>query len=388
MFLSHKIELRPTKRQEAFLLRSVGIRRFVYNKLVDYFGSNKVKYNRALALALLKNLKSEYPWISKVSSRTSRNVLDDFDCAMARFFKNVKRKGLPGFPKFKKKGVRDSFSIREKEKFDVVGKLLRIEKLKTRIKMRQGLRFKGVTKQCTISLRAGKWFVSVLVECESPVSAYIRKPSVGVDIGLKHLAVLSDGTVFKASCSLKNKINKLAKLQKKLAKQKLGSNRRSVTILRLKKLYYHVSKQRSARLHELTSYLTKNFDKIVIEDLNVGGMLKNSKLSRAISDAGFGEFRTQLSYKAKLRDCELVIADRFFSSTKLCSSCGQLHDMKLSDRLMTCDCGLSLDRDLNAARNLVAYLPTRLGGSKCTEEVCKTTCGSKTVDPVNNVSFN
>jgi len=185
MLLAHKIELRPNPEQEQFLLQSVGIRRFTYNSLLAFFKEDGVKYSKATAGLKLKELKAEFPWLSDVSSRTSRNVIDDLDAAFKRFFKNVKAKKKPGFPKFKKKGVRDSFSVREQEKFSICGHELRIEKLRTKIKMRQECRLVGTPKQCTISYRAGKWFASILVDCTEtpwkPIDSSLRKPSVGVD---------------------------------------------------------------------------------------------------------------------------------------------------------------------------------------------------------------
>lgn len=391
MLLAHKIELRPTKEQEAFLFQSVGVRRFVYNAFVEHFSKQENKYSKSSALMVLKELKREHPWIADVSARTSRNVIDDIDAAFQRFFKNVKAGKKPGFPKFKKKGVRDSFRIQEKEKFDVEGRELRIEKLKTRISMRELLRLKGTPKQCTVSFRGGKWFSSILVDAtETPWKPIpqTREPSVGVDLGIKALAVLSNGKEFEANQPLKRKLKKLAKLQKKLSRQVRGSNRSNVTKQKIAKLHFYVVEQRKSTLHNLTDYLTRNFNRVVIEDLNVAGMVKNHKLARAVSDVGIGEFRRQLEYKAFFRDCKLVYVDRFFPSSKMCSSCGQIHDMPLSKRVMECDCGLVIDRDLNAAININNSVLTRLSGTKkCAQENCKTAItDGKFVDGANKAN--
>ncbi len=388
MLLAHKIEIRPTKEQESFLFQSVGVRRFTYNQLLAHFSQEGVKYSLKAAGDALKNLKADFPWMADVSARTSRNVIDDLDAAFARFFKNVKAGKKPGHPKFKKKGIRDSFAIREKEKFSLCGRMLRIEKLKTKLKLRQMCRLVGEAKQCAISYRAGKWFASILVDCKEepwkPIDAQQRKPSCGVDLGIKFLAVLSNGEVFSSNAPLKKKLKKLAKLQKKFSRQKPKSNRRAITKRKIARLHFYVVEARKSVLHTLTDYLTRSFNRLVIEDLNVAGMIRNRKLARAISDVGMGEFRRQIEYKSFFRGVELIVVDRFFPSTKLCSQCGCLHDMPLSKRTMECDCGLSLDRDLNAALNLVNYQsPTRLSGLKCTEEAHKTACGSAD-DAVNN----
>lgn len=376
MLLAHKIELRPTPEQEQFLFQSVGVRRFTYNALLAHFKQDSVKWNKKAANDKLKDLKSEHAWMQDVSARTSRNVIDDLDNAFKKFFKNVKAGKKPGFPKFKKKGVSDSFSIREQQKFDVNGRMLRIEKLKTRIIMRQRLRLNGTAKQCAVSFSGGRWFASILVDCAespwNPIDTNTRKPSVGVDIGIKSLAVLSDGTEIPANQPLKRQLKKLAKLQKQFARQKKGSNRRSITKRKIARLHFFVTEKRKAVLHELTDYLTRSYGRIVIEDLNVSGMVKNRKLARAISDVGFGEFRRQLEYKAFFRGCELVVADRFFPSSKICSGCGVVHDMPLGNREMNCDCGTVLDRDHNAAINLMNYVPTRSSGTKSTQEFSKT----------------
>ena len=375
MLFAHKIELRPTPEQEQFLLQSVGVRRFVYNYALDFFNQPENKYSKKTSLQILKELRISNPWLTNVSSRAARCALEDLDKAFQNFFEKSKsgevkkalkkRKKpsdtLPFYPKLKKKGHKDSFSLREKEKFDVGDKSIRIEKLKSRIKMREHLRLKGTPKQVTISLKAGKWFASILVDCAesfwSPIDYATRKPSVGVDLGIKTLATLSDGKSFPANPQLKKQLSKLARLQRKLENQVKGSNRRNSTKLKIQKLYFYVTKRRNAILHELTDWLTRSYDRIVIEDLNVSGMTRNRRLARSVMDVGFFEFRRQLEYKGYLRGCEIVVANRFFPSSRMCSGCGSIHDMPLWKREMVCDCGLQIDRDLNAAINLEKYKP-------------------------------
>ena len=141
-----------------------------------------------------------------------------------------------------------------------------------------------------------------------------------------------------------------------MSRKQKGSNRRARAKLKVAKLHFRISNQRQAVLHELSDHLTSHFDQIVIEDLNVKGMVKNHKLARSISDAGFGYLRQQIEYKARLRNCELIIADRFFPSSKRCSDCGAIKkELSLSERIYHCDCGLNIDRDLNSAINLELY---------------------------------
>jgi putative transposase len=178
--------------------------------------------------------------------------------------------------------------------------------------------------------------------------------SVGVDVGIKELATLSNGVVFPKSQPLKKQLKKLRQLQKKLSRQVRYSNGYEITKAKVTKLHYFVSQKRKATVHELTDYLVKTFDRVAIEDLNVKGMIKNRKLAKAISDVGFGMFREILTYKCKLYGVKLVLVDRFFPSSKTCSKCGTKRDnLKLSDRIYICNsCNLVIDRDLNASLNI------------------------------------
>ena len=358
MLLAHKIELRPTPEQAVYLDKACGSRRHCYNQLLAHFSKPENKWSKTTAYQYyIKVIRKEFQWYSEVSSRVTRNAIDDLDNAFSHFFKRLKTKQKCGFPRFKKKDVRDSFALREKAKFDVVGRELRLEKLKTKIEMRQALRFQGTAKQVTISKRAGKYFASFLIETnEYNSNDTNRQASVGVDFGIKDLAVLSNGEIFAANQTLKTSLNKLAKLQKNLAKKVKDSNRRTKAKLKVQKLHFRIAKQRQAVLHQLSDYLTKTFNLITIEDLNVKGMVKNRKLSRAISDAGFGYLRQMIEYKAKLRNCTVVIANRFFPSSKTCSHCRKIKEnLTLADRVFNCECGLSINRDLNAALNLNQY---------------------------------
>lgn len=223
--------------------------------------------------------------------------------------------------------------------------------------MRQELRFTGITKQVTISRRADKYFASILIDTDdyNPKNQN-RQDIIGVDFGIKELATCSDGIVFPANQKLKASLKKLAKLNKQLSKKKKGSKYREIALKRLKQLHYNISNQRNAVLNEVSDYLTKTFDVVCIEDLNVAGMKKNHKLARAISDSGFRTLRQLIETKANLRSGDVVLVDRWYPSSKACSKCGAINkDLTLSDRVYKCDCGNSIDRDLNAAINIEAY---------------------------------
>jgi len=382
--LAHKILLRPNQKQIEFFEQSVGCRRFVWNMCLsewNYAYKHGLRPDKFYMRFYLRCLKEKYQWLRDISDAPLQEAINDLCVAFERFFKKTGK-----YPRFKRKGVRDSFSIRNTPKFKIDGRYLEIEKLRGFcIPMQEKVRFDGQARQITISKTAGRWFVSVLMKV--PANPFTNKmPSsesqaVGVDLGVKELAVLSNGEVYGANQPLKRLLKKLAKLQRKLAKKMKGSNRYKRLKAQIAELHYYITCKRNAVLHGITDYLTKTFKKIVIEDLNVKGMVKNHCLARAISDCGFGEFRRQLEYKSELRGNNLVVADRWFPSSKMCSKCGSLKkDLTLADRMYKCTCGLSIDRDLNASINLMNYVAK---DSKDTKNARKSTSVTKYVDDVN-----
>lgn len=387
MLLACKIELYPTEAQVDYLDRACGSRRHCYNQLLAYFKQDGIKWSKKAAGELYRELRQQFDWYSEVSQRVTRNAIDDLDSAFQHFFRRVKSKETPGFPKFKKKGMQDSFSLRERPKFDINGRWLRIEKLKSLIKLSQEVRFSGIYKQVTISKTpTGKYFASILVETDDYAVRH-GSGAVGVDLGIKELAVLSDGTKIPANQKLKKGLRRLKRQQRSLCKKMKGSNRRAKAKLKVARSHQHIANQRKAVLHELTDYLTKTYETICIEDLNVKGMVKNHSLARSISDAGFGMFRQFLMYKAELRGNTIKMVNRWFPSSKTCSCCGTVkNNLLLSERVFHCGhCGLEMDRDHNAAVNILYYGEDTLRPTtKRTLELCKTTCGCS-VDGVNEI---
>jgi putative transposase len=356
MLLAHKIELRPTAPQADYLARACGSRRHCYNQLLAHFRQPGVKWSKAAAYQhYIKVIRPAFPWYNEVSSRVTRNAIDDLDNAFKHFFRRVKRGQKPGFPRFKKKGVGDSFALRESAKFEVEGRTLRIERLNSRIKLRQPLRFTGQAKQVTISQKAGTFYAAILVDTQDYNPHTPESEAVGVDLGVKSLAVLSDGTVFPANQKLKANLRRLKRRQRRLSKKVKGSHRRAKAKTSLAKLHQRIANQRHAVLHEVSDHLTRHYKVVCIEDLNVRGMTKNHRLARAVNDAGFGTLRRMIEYKAALRGGTVAVIDRFAPSSKMCSACGQLHEMPLDRRMMVCDCGHVMDRDLNAAKNILKF---------------------------------
>jgi len=206
----------------------------------------------------------------------------------------------------------------------------------------------------TCSQHAGKWFVSLSVE-EEISKEKPRLGVLGIDLGIKTLAVCSDGTKFENPKALRNKKAELKKLQKRLSRQKKGSKRRQKTKERIAKLHYRISCIRKNAIHKATTWVakTKRPHVVVLEDLNVKGMMQNHRLAMSISDASFHEFRRQMQYKQSWTGGTVMVIDRFYPSSKTCSSCGCVKaELKLSERTFICNCGMEKDRDLNAAINL------------------------------------
>ena len=226
------------------------------------------------------------------------------------------------------------------------------------VRMKEELRFQGKIMSATISTRGERWFVSLNVELLEEVQPLPKtKQSIGLDLGITHLATLSDGTKIQAPRPLKNYLKKLRRLNKSLSRKQKGSNNRAKAKAKLSRLYYRISNIRKDFLHKLTTNLVRKFDVICLEDLNVKGMMKNRRLSCAIQDLGFYELKRQLIYKANQFDKTIKSVERFFPSSKTCSCCGfKLEKLSLSVRKWTCEkCGAEHDRDINASINILNF---------------------------------
>lgn len=362
----HKIELRPTATQCEYLRRCCRTMRFVYNQLVAKWKAGE-KYNRKTFQKFCSTLRRSTLWMQSVGCRATYEAADNFHDAVSNFFRTCKQEHGKKWksPTFKKKGRKESFQFSHSTQFAVNERSLRIQGLKTQIKMRERIRFTGQVKSVTIKFHVGKWYASFLVETEDrPQSNLTREPSVGLDFGLKVLVALSNGEIVENPKPLKKSLKLLRRRQRqadrKFVKGVKQSRRYQIAVARVGRIYKKVSDQRAAAQHKFTSDIVQRFDRITIEDLNVIGMAKNRRLSRAISDASWSTLRQQLEYKSQMNGVELVITDRFFASSKTCSGCGhKVESLPLSQRTFHCPCcSLSLDRDLNAAINLDRYEPT------------------------------
>jgi len=324
----------------------------------------------------LNTLKeSEYPWMYEVSKCAPQEALRDLDKAFANFFRRVKSKeGKAGYPKFKSKhDVKQSFRLTGS--INVTESRIHLPRIGwVKLKEKNYIPVDCKVLSATVSKRANRWFVSVSTEEEIVQQNNAEGRVVGIDLGIKNLAVTSDNIVFVNPKALNKNLKKLARLQKKQSKQVKGSNNRRKTITKVQRLHYRVSCIRNDAIHQMTTAVAKTKPRlVVIEDLAVKNMMRNRRLARSLSDAAFAETRRQLEYKGKWRGFETMVADRWFASSKTCSGCGHIKvDLKLSDRTFVCPmCGLVIDRDWNAAINLEKY-PTvsSTGSNACGDECC------------------
>ncbi|MGH1397378.1 MAG: RNA-guided endonuclease InsQ/TnpB family protein, partial [Trichormus sp.] len=259
--------------------------------------------------------------------------------------------GKAGYPKFKKKGKNDAFTIDAGGKpIPVGGRSIKLPTIGW-VKTYEGLPH-TTCKSITISRIAESWYISFAYEQETEITDK-QYEVVGVDLGVKQLATLSTGVVFPNPKYYQAHLRKLQRLSKKLALKVKGSINRHKAKIKLAKHHAKIVHLRKNTLHQITTYLCKNHATVVIEDLNVSGMLSNHKLAQVIADCGFYEFKRQLEYKAQKFGCEIIIIDRWYPSSKTCSQCGHIQDMPLKVRTYNCEnCGISIDRDLNAAINI------------------------------------
>jgi len=349
--LSHKIGLEPTYKHEQYFRQACGIARKTWNWALEEWKRQYDAGSKPKALELKKQFNAikpiEFPWMYEVTKYASQQPFIHLQTAFNRFFQRISH-----YPQFKKRGHHDSFYIGN-DHIKLDGKHIKLPKLGW-VKMQEALRFEGSVISATVSRQANRWFVSLSVQLEQSPKTCDNQAGVGIDLGVKTLATLSNGETFEAPKPLKKRLKKLKRLLRKLSRRKKGSQNRQKIKLSIASMHAKMTNIRHDSLHKLTSYLTDHFGSIVIEDLNVKGMLSNHKLSRAIADIGFYEFRRQLEYKSSLKGNYLLIADRWFPSSKMCSNCGQKKEtLKLSKRIYRCEsCGYEQDRDLNAAINL------------------------------------
>lgn len=381
MLKSFKTEIDPTLEQKQIINKTIGTCRYVYNFYVahniEMYKKEKIfvsgmDFSKWLNNVFLKE-NPNYLWIKEVSSKSVKQSIMNADKSFKRFFKNQSK-----FPKFKKKNKsdvkmyfvknnsKDCFCERHRIKVPTLGWVRLKEKGYIPI-----TKSELVIKSGTISIKAGRYYISVLVDVAEQDKVILNDFGLGIDLGIKEFAVISDGTVKKNI----NKTKKLKKLEKKLKREQRclsrkyesykqrnkNNNERKATrqniqkqVLKVQKIYQRITNIRTDYINKTIAEIVKTKPSyITIEDLNIKGMMKNKHLSKAVASQKFYEFRTKLEAKCKELGIELRIVDRWYPSSKLCHECGCIKsDLKLSDRVYKCECGYHADRDYNASLNL------------------------------------
>ena len=357
---AYKVRLYPNEDQQIFFAKSFGCTRFIWNKMladkIEHYTQTKTELKNTPA-----QYKKEFEWLKEVDSLALANVQQNLRSAYSKFFKGS------GFPKFKKKGQRDSYTTNnQKGTVAITTNSVKLPKI-GHINAKFPSVINGLIKSATISRApSGKYFVSLLVE--TVVEPFTKtKSNIGIDLGLTHFIVLSDGSKVANPKFLSKLQNKLTREQKILAKRCLvaKSHQRKLSDsrnyqkqkLKVAKVYEKITNTRKDFLHKLSINIIKNHDVIAIEDLNVKGMIKNRNLAKAISDSSWSTFTTMLAYKADWYGKELIKIDRWYPSSKTCSHCSHVlskDELKLSDRSWDCKiCHTHHDRDINASINIL-----------------------------------
>jgi len=349
--------LNPTPEQVQWLLQACGVARFAFNWGLAEWRRQYEVGEKPSAYKLKKQFnairREQFPWSYEVSKCSVDTGFRNLDAAFRNFFHRCKNGDTKkGYPRFKsKKRSRKSFRM-DGGRVKLDGHWIKLEKLDEPINMAEVLRLDGEVKSVTISEDAGHWYAAINVEVRPPEHEHPQE-SVGVDLGVKILATLSDGKQYENQGPLRSELRKLKCLNRELSRRQQGSGRWKRTRAKLLKLHRRIANRRLDYQHKMTTKIASTYQVIGVEDLNVAGMLRNHRLALSLADAGFGEIQRQLRYKAEWYGGELIEIDRFFPSSKLCRFCGCINnDLSLADRIWTCDCGAILNRDQNAALNI------------------------------------
>lgn len=353
MLKAYKYRIYPDAEQMQFFAKCFGCVRFVYNRML----SDRIEHYNLTGKSLNNTpaqYKSEFTWLKEVDSLALANAQMNLNTAYRNFFRDKSN----GFPKFKSK-KNNNFSYttnNQKGTVYIENGYIKLPKLKSPVKIRQHRSFEGVIKSCTISKApSGKYHISILVETEIqklPASDM----RVGIDVGIKDFAVLSNGEAYKNPKHLRKSEKRLAKLQRDLSRKQIGSSNRNKARIKVAKLHEKIANQRMDFLHKKSTEIIRKNQAIVIEDLKVKNLMKNHNLAKSIAEVSWSRFREMLDYKSRWYGRELIIAPPDYPSSQLCSDCGNRSSQTkdLACRVYICpECGLEIDRDYNASLNLL-----------------------------------
>lgn len=359
MIRSQVIRLDPTHKQEEFFRQCVGAARFAFNWGLQSWNDRYASGQKVDESSLRKELnaikREQFPWMLNVPKSVVQQSIKNLGTAYQNFFASCKgkRRGPKMAPPTFKSKHRSKQSARLDNgpgTFVFDGCSVKLAKVGW-VRTYEALRFEGRPLSTSISFVGARWWISVQVELpDIELAAQVDKPSVGVDLGLKTALVLSDGRTFESPKPLKAALDRLKRLGRRVSRKVKGSSNRAKAVRTLCRQHWRVAQIRKDWQHKTTTTIAKSYGAVGLEDLNVRGMLSNHRLARVISDVGFSEIRRQLEYKCE----KVVIVDRWFPSSRLCSRCGNKKEtLSLSERTFCCEkCGFEIDRDLNAALNI------------------------------------
>lgn len=369
--VAYKYRLYPNKTQQTLLNKTMGCVRFFWNQQVATFKTYNKETNPKPEFKTSTELRNEIEWMKEVSAAAIQQKEIDFKEYRKQLF-NKSRKKKIGFPSFKKKNNRQSYRL-PNQKFKIIENKIQLEKIgKVKMVVDRELPY-GKLMSVTISKNpSGQYFASILIETEINHKQKTNK-EVGLDLGIKTFSTQSDGIEINNPKFLNKNQVKLRRLQQHLSRKVKGSNRRNKCKLKIAKLHQKIINQRDWFLHNYSTQLINNYDKIYIEDLNVSGMVKNHCLAGAISDVSWSKFTSMLIYKSDWYGKDVVKINRFYASSKTCKCGVKNNDLKLSDREWICkSCGSINQRDLLAANNILKEGRRSLGDLTNTEtEVTK-----------------
>ena len=355
MIKALKVRLYPNEQQKILLERHFGACRFVYNHFLEvrtkYYAKSKARgkaqgLNYFKTCKMLTELKKEYSWLYEISNSSLQQSLRKLDNAFTAFFRKNN-----DYPNFRSKRDNQYFII--PSGFRVDGNKLIIPKFMEGIEYRDSSAIPENIKQVVVTRDVGRYYASIQYEIDEDMAA-AGKGTTGIDMGIKAFLTTSDGIQIEPLNALRKAEKRLKREQRRLSRKKKGSRNRKKQVVKVQKIHQRIRDARTDFNHKVSTAIAKHYGTVVLEDLNVSGMVKNRHLAKSITDQGWYQFKTMLTYKMEWRKAALIQIGRFDPSSKMCSKCGNIkHDLKLSDRIYRCNtCGLEIDRDLNAAINI------------------------------------